>query len=135
MSMNTFETLYDKLCEELKDVASKPLSSATLESADKLTHAMKNLTKLMDYEAGEDGEYSMRGYPDRAYRYEDGTSMARGRRNAKRDSRGRYSSRDRRGDYSMHDGDMVDRLYDMLDRAKDESERKTIQRMIEEAEK
>ena len=146
MNTKTLEKLYEKFGDELKDIAEKPMSSATLESADKLTHAMKNICKLMDYEEGE-SDYSMRGdYPDRSYRYDDGgMSMARGRgRNARRDSRGRYSNEGGRGysrrggggGYSMHDdGEMVDRLYDMMDEAKDENERKEIQRMIDRMEK
>ena len=132
MDTSVLERLYNKLAGELREVTEKPLSTSTLDSADKLTHAMKNICKLIDYE-NEDNDYA-----ERMYRYDGGMMGARGRgSSAKRDSRGRYASDGhymRRSEYPG-DGDMMDRLYEMLDNAKDETERKEIQRMIDRMEK
>lgn len=61
-----------------------------LEYLDKLTHAIKCVkTTVAMLEAQEGGD----GYSQR-YSYDEGSSYARGRRNAPRDSMGRYSGDD-----------------------------------------
>ena len=102
--MNELYELKDMLCKELEEMGSKgELTAGSLDTIDKLAHAVKNLDKVIEcYEE----EYSNDGGDmGGSYRggnsYRDGRSYARGRgRNARRDSMGRYSSR-----YSR-DGDM-----------------------------
>lgn len=94
--------LKDMLCEELDKIGKKgELSAGSLDTVYKLTSSIKNIDKI---EMLEDGGYSedSRWMADgKMYgsSYDSGNSYARGRRNAKRDSMGRYS-RDG-GDYSM----------------------------------
>lgn len=65
----------------------KPLTGATLDVLHKLTDTYKNICKIEMLEA--DGEYSEEG----------GSSYARGRRNARRDGMGRYTSYGDGGSY------------------------------------
>lgn len=87
--------LYDlktMLCEELEEYGSKgKLDVGSLDVVDKLAHAIKNIEKII--EAKEDEGYSgdMMSYEGRGRSYRGGRSYARGRRNARRDSMGRYS--------------------------------------------
>lgn len=125
--MNT-EKLYDlkeKLIKELGRYSEKELTSTSLEFVDKLAHAGKNVGKLIEM-CDEDEGYSNRSYrgdvePGRdipSYR-----SYARGRRNAPRDSMGRYS-----GDgYSMHGA--ADKLRELMDEAPDEQTRRELERL------
>lgn len=91
----------------------------------------------MDGESYDDG-MSYRGRSMRGS-YDDGMSYARGRRNARRDSMGRYSrdGRSYRGNsyergYSRDGKDEYrEQLMDMLDTAPDEQTRQSIQRMID----
>ena len=96
-------------CNEKIRKAGGELSAGEVEYLDKLTHAIKcvKTTIAMEEakESGEDG-YSRRGHSmaygmshqDGSYggdeSYADGSSYARGRRNAPRDSMGRYSGDD-----------------------------------------
>jgi hypothetical protein len=72
--------------------------------------------------------------------YDGGSSYARGRMRAKRDSMGRYSRdsgyRDMggsyRGGYSRDGGDMRDRLEEMMHEATDPKEREAIKRCMKE---
>jgi len=61
-----------------------------------------------------------------------GNSYARGRRNARRDSMGRYSRDGRMGGYSRADGkeEYLEHLRDMMEDAPDEQTRQDIKRMI-----
>ena len=109
--MHELYELKDKLMQELNQYSSEELSAGSLEVIDKLTHAIKNICKII--EAAEDEEYSSRGSYNMdggSYRYSRdggrggnryaydggqgggnrGGSYARGR-NARRDSMGRYS--------------------------------------------
>ena len=77
------------LCKELEEYGEKKsLSSADVEMIHKLTDTVKNLDKISLLEQGDDG------YSETYPYYMGGSSYAgRGRgRNARRDSRGRYSS-------------------------------------------
>ena len=77
------------LCKELEEYGDKKsLSSADVEMIHKLTDTVKNLDKISLLEQGDDG------YSETYPYYMGGSSYAgRGRgRNARRDSRGRYSS-------------------------------------------
>ena len=125
--MNT-DKLYDlkeKLIKEPGRYSEKELTSTSLEFVDKLAHAGKNVGKLIEM-CDEDEGYSGRSYrsdvePGRdmpSYR-----SYARGRRNAPRDSMGRYS-----GDgYSMHGA--ADKLRELMDEAPDEQTRRELERL------
>ncbi|MBP5728769.1 MAG: hypothetical protein J6Y48_16985 [Clostridia bacterium] len=126
--MHELYELKEKLMKELNEYASQEMSAGSLEVIDKLTHAIKNICKII--EAAEEEEYSGRGQGggnySRNYRYSregmgggryayeggqggggsrysrEGGSYARGRGgNARRDSMGRYSSE---GGYSRADG-------------------------------
>ncbi|MBO7625739.1 MAG: hypothetical protein J6S82_10635 [Bacteroidales bacterium] len=133
--MHELYELKEKLMNELNQYSSEELSAGSLEVIDKLTHAIKNICKII--EAAEDEEeYSMRGGQgggnySREYRYSRegrggsryayeggqgsgnrGGSYARGR-NARRDSMGRYS---RESGYSRTDGmeGLVDEIRSMM---------------------
>ena len=98
------ETLYD-LCEtishELEDVNTKirsaggGMSAGDLELVDKLTHALKSIKTTIammeadEEEGGYSNRYSRTYYPRMSYA--DGVRSYAGRRNARRDSMGRYS--------------------------------------------
>ena len=123
--MHELYELKEKLMKELNEYASQEMSAGSLEVIDKLSHAIKNICKII--EAAEMEEYSSRGgqgggsyarnYGGGRYAYEGGRgggnryayeggqgggSYARGRgRNARRDSMGRYSGE---GGYSRTEG-------------------------------
>ena len=89
--MKHLEKLRETLCEELDKFAkSGDVTVNSLEKIHKLTDTIKNIDKIMAL-GFEDGGYSEEMY---------GSSYARGRRYAKRDSMGRYS---RDGGYSEDD--------------------------------
>lgn len=121
--MHELYELKEMLCKELEEYGRKgDLDVGSLEIVDKLAHAVKNLGKIIEMD--EDGEYSMQGGGNmggnmgggNSYRYSRygrsmrGGSYARGRgRNARRDSRGRYSSDGSyEGGYSRAEDDMDD---------------------------
>ena len=159
----------EKLMDELYEVEKKmekasggKLSAGDLEYIHKLTDTIKNIDKI---EMLEDGGYSeatdFMG-EGRMYgtSYDGGSSYARGRRNAKRDSMGRYS---REGGYSedghsyadgnrvgnMHGGmmggrggysrdgakeDMIEKAEEMMGMAQTEKDRRAIQEFIKKLE-
>ena len=100
------------LCKELEEYGDKKsLSSADVEMIHKLTDTVKNLDKIEMLE-GDDG------YSETYPYYMGGSSYARGRgRNARRDSRGRYSS-DMGSSYDDYSEARMDRRYSRDD-AKD----------------
>ena len=104
--------LIDYVCDELTDLEKKAekdgLSMSEIQYADTLAHLKKNLMKAEEMEL--ENEYSQRGYTVRTMPTYYGNSYA-GRRNAKRDSMGRYS---RSGE------DMARQLRDMADSAPEE---------------
>ena len=128
----------DKLCKyidrELEDLGSKVASSGKLSSAE--INYGKDLAKfksaLLTNEAM--GDYSEEGMSNRGGSYggsyERGgrQSNARGR-NARRDSRGRYSSED---GYSRAEEDFIEQLEELRDSAPDEHKRKKVERLIAE---
>lgn len=143
--MNELYELKDKLLQELEEYGSKELSAGTLDVVDKLSHAVKNLCKIIEMKEDEE-EYSgdMMGGTSYARGGNRGGSRgnmgggsyrgsyARGRgRNAKRDSMGRYSSE--RG-YSRDGMEMADQLRDMMKDAPDESVRRDIERLLRKVE-
>lgn len=138
----------EEMCEVLADELSKTndkleksggqISAGDLEYVNKLTHSIKSIKTTMAMMETEDDGYS---YDDMSYRdgmrssynrggsYR-GSSYARGRgSNARRDSRGRYSSRG----YSMDEG-MVAELHELMEDAPDEKTRMEFQKFIRKIE-
>ena len=149
--MDYMHDLKDLLCAELEDFAEKGKKSGKMSIGDvevihKLTDTVKNILKIdmLEEETGysEDGHYMGEG---RIY----GTSYARGRTRAKRDSMGRYSrdggrysydddmpyarSRGYRGGYSRDDGKhyMMEQLEEMMDEAEKPAEREALRRCMD----
>ena len=144
------ETLYEYE-DKLGKMSGGTLSTQDLEKIHKLTDTVKNIDKIEMLEDGEgyseDGHYMGEG---RIY----GTSYARGRRNAKRDSMGRYSRDDGmyydggssyarggqgnmgggRGGYSRADAKehLMNKAEEMLEMAQDPKERRAIEKFMQE---
>ena len=126
--------LYEWACnelEELENKAEKGLSAADVEYADKLTELKKNILKIeMLEDEGYSAEYRddmgnySRGRYNRGNSYRGGGSYA-GRRNARRDSMGRYS---RAAD------EQIEMLEGMLDSAPNEQIKKEIEKLISKME-
>lgn len=128
------EEMCDVLADELAKTNEKleksggTVSAGDIEYIDKLTHAIKSIktTKAM-LESEEGHSYDYMG--PRSYRMTG--SYARGRgSNAKRDSRGRYSSE--RG-YSRDEG-MIMELHELMEDAPDEKTRAEFKRFISKLE-
>lgn len=127
----------DKLCKyidkELEELENKVGMGGKLSRAD--IEDGKNLAKfkmaILTNEAmeGEDysNEYGGNSYRGGSYR---GNSYARGR-NARRDSRGRYSSEDGYSRAEAED-EFRDRLEEAMRSAPDEHKRKKVERMLNE---
>jgi hypothetical protein len=141
--MHELMELKEKLCKELEEYGTKELSAGTLDVVDKLSHAIKNLDKIIenyDEEYSGDMRYDMNGRMMRggvayardgrgSYR---GGSYARGRTgNVRRDSMGRYSSE--RG-YSRDAADLADQLRDLMEDAPDEMIRKDMEKLLRKVE-
>lgn len=150
------EKLMDELYQiedRMKKNSGGTLSTQDIEKIQKLTDSVKNIDKIEMLEEGvgysEENYYMGEG---RLYgtSYDDGMSYARGRgRNAKRDSRGRYSSdgmyydddmsyaRGGRGmnnrGYSRDEAtdQLVRKARKMLDEAESEQERRTIRQFMQ----
>lgn len=142
--MKELYELKEKLCDELKKYGKKEVTKDSLDVIDKLSHATKNIDKIIEkYEEENGGSYGYNVYGssynsyDNSYRndggrssrgsYNNGGSYARGRgRNARRDSMGRYVSE---SGYSRH-GDMVDELREMMMDAPNEEIRREYEKVI-----
>ena len=109
--MHELHELRERLCAELKKYGTKDLSTGSLDVVDKLTHAIKNLDKVIE---ASDGEYSSRGYGG----YNDGYGYGR-------DRMGRYS----RYDHSR--SSLGDKLREMMNDAPDEQTRMELQRLAD----
>ena len=99
--MHKLYNVKDKLIRKIEEYDENgDISRSDAEEIKILSSAADHLCNICkDAEAEED--YSMRSYPDgmggmtsRRYSRTDGTSMARGRMNARRESMGRYSGAD-----------------------------------------
>lgn len=152
--MYYLEDLKKMLCKELEEIASKgEMSAGSLETVHKLTSSIKNIDKIEMFEEDEGGysEGSRWMGEGRMYGTSYGdNSYARGRRNARRDSMGRYSreggynndgsyrggGNSYRGGYSRGDAKehMVSQLEEMMRSAGSEEERKAIKQCIEKLE-
>jgi len=125
--MHGLYKLEETLCNELDAIGEKnDITNTSLEKVDKLSHALKNVQKVIEHfeEMGEEGG-SYRSYGDMPYSYERrGGSYAR-----KRDSRGRYSR-----DYSRAEDDMTMELRELMKTAPNSKVRKHIEELISEIE-
>lgn len=137
--MRVYEDLKDMLCKELEEISRKgELTAGTLDTVDKLTHAIKSIETIMAMNEYEDGYSSdnMNGMSStrRGGRsYERGTSYARGRTGSvRRDSMGRYS----RGGYSYDEAkdDMMSELHELMNNAPDEETKKEFKRFMSKLE-
>ena len=91
--MGKYHKIEQMLDEELDKISAQgKLGTSALEVGDKVAHFLKSIKTIEAMNEADEGS-SYGDYPmDRSYAY-DGVSYARGRgRNARRDSRGRYSS-------------------------------------------
>ena len=137
--------------EKAKKMSGGKLSQSEMDRIHKLTDTVKNIDKIeyLESEEGysEDGHYMGEG---RIY----GSSYARGRRYAKRDSMGRYSRDDgmnydggssyarggnmggNRGGYSRDGAKemLVEKAEEMLEMAHDPKERRAIEKFMRELE-
>lgn len=143
--MHELYELKDKLCKELKKYSDKELTKDSLELVDKLSHATKNLDKIIEkYEEEEEGgSYGYNSY-ENSYRgggrsnrgsYNNGGSYARGRgRNARRDSMGRYSSANSYESGYSRNADIATELRELMMDAPDEQTRMEYQKVINKLE-
>lgn len=149
MDSKKYEQLEEMLCNELEEIVDKgELSAGSLETIDKLTHALKNTYKIhMGEEGGysQDGGYAMDGdwTADMRGSYGRGNSYGRySRTNYGRDNGNSYgngSSYARRGmhyvrgHYSRDDakGQMIDHLEQAMDMADNDNARNIIRKAIE----
>ena len=141
--------LIEYICDELEELERKAdkdgkLSMAEIQYADTLAHMKKNLLKAdelweeSDYSIAGEGSYARGGRSNR------GGSYARGGRGSNRGGysnegsyargRGRNARRDSRGRYSMAGEEMVDELRDLMQDAPDEQTRMEFQRFIQKIE-
>lgn len=134
--MKSYEKIKEMLCEELETIAKKgELTAGSLDTVDKLTHAIKSLETIMAMnEYSEDG-YSNRGSYDgnmnsnshaRRYTREGGNSYAR-YGNVRRDRMGRYS-RDEAND------EIISRLHEVMEEAQNEQTKQEIRKLINKME-
>lgn len=142
--MNELYELKEKLCKELKKYSGEEVTTNSLEVVDKLSHAIKNIDKIIEkYEEEEGGSYGYNSYEgsyrgNRSYRgsYNNNGSYARGRgRNARRDSMGRYASAN--GSYEngySRNGDIASELRELMMDAPDEQTRMEYQKVINKLE-
>ncbi len=122
--MHEIYELKEKLLRELSEYARKDLSAGSLETIDKLAHAIKNLCRIIESseEYSEDGMSSYR----RGSYYRDGGGSSYRR---SRDSRGRYSS-----NYYEAMDDMTEKLDELMKDAPDEKIKSEIQRLKQKIE-
>ena len=118
--MGKYHKIEEMLVGELMKIGSEgKLTTSSLEVGDKAAHFLKSIKTIEAMEEAEDDEYSGAMRYGRSYMH-DGMSYARGRgSNAKRDSRGRYSSEgDMHGDkhaLMMELEELKDRIREMED--------------------
>lgn len=129
--MKSYEKIKEMLCEELETIAKKgELTAGSLDTVDKLTHAIKSLETIIAMnEYSEDG-YSNRGSYARRYTrdgsMDGGNSYAR-YGNVRRDSMGRYS-RDEANE------EIINRLHEVMNDATNEQTKQEIRKLINKME-
>lgn len=125
--MHELYKLKDKLCEELEEYGGKKLDAGALEVVDKLTHAIKNLDKIIDKYEGND--YSNDGRMNESYGY--GTAH----RPDFNSYRSNYSRRrDRMGRYSTKNDAMIAELRELMQDAPDDRTREEFRAFIQRVE-
>lgn len=121
--MKHIEDLRYMLCTELDKIASKgELTAGSLDTIDKLTHAIKSIDTIMAMEDYSEDDYSRN------------SSYARGGRgNRGRSSRDNYRNRDSRRSYDGYSGheEIKSELTELLEEATDERERMAIKKVME----
>lgn len=120
--MNKMYELRDMLCEELDNITEQgDITTGTLDIINKLTHSIKSIDTIMAMEeASYDGSYRDGSYYDG---YSRRGSYARGRRNARRDNRGRYSRTDSKEQ-------IAEQLEDIMDETTDPSVKQALQKAL-----
>lgn len=137
--MKSYEKIKEMLCEELETIAKKgELTAGSLDTVDKLTHAIKSIETIIAMNEYNDDGYSNRGsYESRngssgARRYTRDGSMDGGNSyarygNVRRDSMGRYS-RDEAND------EIISRLHDIMNDTPNEQAKQEIRKLINKME-
>lgn len=125
--MEKMERLRDMLCEELDNITEQgDITTGSLDIINKLTHSIKSIDTIMAMEeASYDGSYRDGSYRDGSYYdgYSRRGSYARGRRNARRDNRGRYSRTDSKEQ-------IAEQLEDIMDETTDPSVKQALQKAL-----
>lgn len=125
--MKSYEKIKEMLCEELETIAKKgELTAGSLDTVDKLTHAIKSIETIIAMNEYNDDGYSNRGSYARRYTREGGNSYAR-YGNVRRDSMGRYS-RDEAND------EIISRLHEVMEEAQNEQTKQEIRKLINKME-
>lgn len=137
--MKLYEKIKEMLCEELETIAKKgELTAGSLDTVDKLTHAIKSIETIIAMNEYNDDGYSNRGsYESRngssnARRYTRDGSMDGGNSyarygNVRRDSMGRYS-RDEANE------EIISRLHEVMEEAQNEQTKQEIRKLINKME-
>ena len=137
--MKSYEKIKEMLCEELETIAKKgELTAGSLDTVDKLTHAIKSIETIIAMnEYSEDGysnhgSYESRNGSSGARRYTrdgsmDGGNSYAGYGNVRRDSMGRYS-RDEATD------EIINRLHDIMNDTPNEQAKQEIRKLINKME-
>lgn len=138
--MKSYEKIKEMLCEELETIAKKgELTAGSLDTVDKLTHAIKSIETIIAMNEYNDDGYSNRGSYDgnmngNSYtrRYTRDGSMDGGNSyarygNVRRDSMGRYS-RDEATD------EIINRLHDIMNDTPNEQAKQEIRKLINKME-
>ena len=121
--MKSYEKVKEMLCEELETIAKKgELTAGSLDTVDKLTHAIKSIETIIAMNEYNDDGYSNRG----SYENRNGNSYAR-YGNVRRDNMGRYS-RDEANE------EIINRLHEVMNDAPNEQTKQEIRKLINKME-
>ena len=128
------ELLHEQISDLIHKIKNSGMTSSDLDQLDKLTHSLKSVKGTMKMEEEDEEGYSgmypyMGSYRGSYDRGGMGGSYARGRRNARRDSMGRYS-----GERGYSRNDLADKMRELMEDAPDDRTRMDIQRMVEKLE-
>lgn len=133
--MDKLYNLKERLIKEMDGYAGKSAWNASdLDIIKKTASAVDHLCNIIKACEEEESGYSSRGYAygmDHSVEPGRDMSYARGRRNAPRDSMGRYSGE---MGYSRH-GDPTDQLRELMDQAPDEQTRRDLERVLRRMER
>lgn len=133
--MDKLYNLKERLIKEMEGYAGKSAWNASdLDIIKKTASAVDHLCNIIKACEEEESGYSSRGYAygmDHSVEPGRDMSYARGRRNAPRDSMGRYSGE---MGYSRH-GDPTDQLRELMDQAPDEQTRRDLERVLRRMER